>query len=191
MLIIFSLICNSLGFYPTFIVLPPIVIVLVAASYWNYFLLVHVLLAWLWMTLCTWDHQYPLVPIFDSCFFLISSDFSCVVCIMFPVPCWIRLAIVVVWVRNYNVRAVLDSFKVLLEAINWATISLSEKYAIFRLSSTEAKSSYSSAVWLTCWNRACVEFKSWYSRNWLYSNAKNVFKLAHVFYALGFLRHSL
>ena len=43
------------------------------------------------------------------------------------------------------VRALLDSAKVLFEAINWETTSLYEKYASARLSSTEGKYSCPSA----------------------------------------------
>ena len=72
--------------------------------------------------------QYPLVSSIDSYLFLLTSDFSCVVCPMVPIPCWIRLAIVVDWVSNYDFKDFFDSVKVLLEAINCANKSLSGKW---------------------------------------------------------------
>ena len=91
------------------------------------------------MEFCTRDQQYTLRYSFDPYVLLFTSDFSCVVYPMSPVPCRVRLAMV-------HVRALLDSVKVLLQAINWATIYFYEKYASASLSSTEAKFSFSSAA---------------------------------------------
>ena len=143
-------------------------------SWWTSLLLVHVLLVLFWTSLCPWDQQYPLGYIFDSYFFLVTSVFYWVVCPIFPVPCWSRLAVV-------TFRSLLDYVKVLLEAINWSTTSLSEKSASSRFSSTEGKYSCSSASWLTFWNTACVSFKCCYYLNSLYSNAKKL-KPAHVLF---------
>ena len=45
-----------------------------------------------------------------------------------------------------DVRVLLDYVKVLFKEINWVITSLSQKYYITRLSSAEAKSSFSSAA---------------------------------------------
>ena len=58
-----------------------------------------------------------------------------------------------------SVGGLLDSVKVLLVAINWATTSFSEKATSTRFSSTEAKSGFSYAELLELWNHYCVGFK--------------------------------
>ena len=178
--IIYSLTCHSIGFHPKFDLIHSIVLVLLAASWRPYILVVHVLLVWPWTILCPWDHQYTLGSSFDSYLFLLTSDFYWVVFPMFPFPCLIKLSMLAF-------SDLLNYVNAFLEEINWATASLYEKSTSARLSSTEKKSIFSSA-WL---NSACVEFKRWSYLNSLYSNAKNVLKVAHVFYALGFQRQSL
>ena len=107
-----------------------------------------------------------------------------VVWTLFPVPFCIRILIVAVIV-------LLKYANILFEALIWAMTSLSEKAASVRLSSAKWKSCYDYSSWLACWNHDWVAFKQCASRSLLYSKAKNILKLAHVFSALGFLRQSL
>ena len=66
----------------------------------------------------------------------------------------------------------LDAVTFFLEALNWYTTSLSEKYSNDRLFSNEAKFSCYSAAWLTFWNPVYVAFKRWFFFHFLYYKDK-------------------
>ena len=85
----------------------------------------------------------------------------------------------------------LKSVKVFFGAIKWAISYLSDNSASSRLSSAEAKYCCYFAALLSLWTPAWVLFKLCSSINSLYYNAKNIFNLAYILSALGFLRHSL
>ena len=70
---------------------------------------------------------------------------------------------VVSLVRNCAFGALVNLVKVFLGAINCANTSLSEESASTKLYSTSAKSIFSLAAWLLCWNTACVAFKYFFS----------------------------
>ena len=91
------------------------------------------------MTLCLWYHKYPLGFSFDTYLFLLASGFSIVIYPVFTVTCLIRLAMV-------SFINLLDAVTFFLEALNWYTTSLSEKYSNDRLFSNEAKFSCYSAA---------------------------------------------
>ena len=69
--------------------------------------------------------------------------------------------------------------------------SFAEKSAISRLSSAEEISCCYYYVLLACWKPSWVASKIFSSFNLLYSNTKNILKLAHILSDIGFLRQSL
>ena len=152
-------------------------------SWFPSLLFLKVLLVWLWMTLFPCDQQYTFGSSFETYFFLLISAFSSnvwVACPMFPVLFCISIA-------SFYVIVLLYLDNILFEAIKWVMKSLSDKYASARLYSAEEKHFCSSSALLACWKPACAAFKLCYSHNLLYSNAKNILKLAHVLSALCFL----
>ena len=142
-----SLTCHSLGLHCECAILPPMVLVFIADFWCHPFRLLHVLMVWLWSNLCPWDHRYHIGFRFSLYHFLPTSAFSCVVYLttifLIPVPCWMRLEIMLDWVIKYTYRDFLDLVNVLFEEIIWSTTSLSEESARDKFSSTEGKSSCS------------------------------------------------
>ena len=84
-----------------------------------------------------------------------------------------------------DIRVFMDSVIFLFGAIIWAMTSLYEKSASDRLSSSEAKYCCYSAAWLAYWKPAWVALKHCSYYKLLYSNVKNILKLAHVLSMLG------
>ena len=89
------------------------------------------------------------------------------------------------------VRVLLDSLNVFFEAINWAINYFSDNASSARLFSAEEKYFRSSEALLAFWKPSYVAFKHCSSLNLLYYNTKNMLKLDHVLYTIGFLSQYL
>ena len=132
------------------------------------------------------NQEYPFGSSFGKYLFLLNYYFSWNFwgsCLIFPVPFCRRVAMV-------NVRFS-SLCKYFVRRNQLGDQILSENAASTRFSSAEEKYCCSSSTLLACWKSDFVAFKCCYFLNVLYSNTRNVLKLAHVLSGIGFLLQSL